>query len=88
MPQISDFKHSPKLAYRELEGHDILYWTTCSWHFHENLKKNLTKKLINHDEFKWIGDMQRTSSQKVFKWMWDKYIAEHPDGTWFTENYG
>ena len=24
---VSDFKHSPKLAYRELEGHDIMYWT-------------------------------------------------------------
>ena len=58
----------------------------CDWHFQENLKNNLAKDYP--EEYKWIADMQRTSNEKVFKWMWDKYVAEHPDGTWFLEQYG
>ena len=82
---ISDFKHSPCLAYEQLEGHPIKYWTGCSWHFERNMFKQFASK--DNDQYKYIMAMQQETDEEKFKWKLNNFPTMFED-PWFLQNYG
>ena len=78
---MSDIAHSPRNAYEMTEGHAILRWVVCSWHFDKAQARRPEQELRD------INEMKFCTNEGNLNMMLEAFEVAH-EGSNFLRLYG